>query len=196
MKRHSTTRFTLSSFARTLVMSTALLGLATAAGCDGNDDASSEIARQAEDAEVALSDVLEAIEVEVEDALVFDAQFEAGVDAGFYTVTVVEGDDAVTYEIDATDGRRSEVDRRRGDADRIARARRHRQLRRRLAGAVRDVRAERQGERPIRARLLWATEERPERGREDEADVRVELEIESIDRRGRTRRVRQALAND
>lgn len=188
-----TFRFTLTSFARSLAMTSALLGVATAAGCDTADDESSEIARQAEEADVALEDVLDAIDGEVDDGLVFDAQFEAGVDAGYYTVTVIEGDDAVTYEVDAVDGRREEVERRRGDDERVALTRRHRQLRRRLAGAVREVRESRRDARPIRARLHWSAEESRE-GRDAQDELRVELEVETIDRGGRIRRVRRALA--
>ncbi len=195
MKRHTTTSSLTSTLAR-LTRAT-LLGAACAAaslavGCDqSTDDSQTEVARQLDDADVTLDDALAAIEDEVDEGMVFEADFEMGVDDGYYTIVAVQGDDEVIYEVDARTGEREEAERRAASRERAARARRHADLRRRIARAVREAREEDQRFRPLRLRLRLAAGDDDRRG--ERAEERLEVEVDLADRDGRVRQVRRAL---
>lgn len=151
----------------------------TVTACDEPEDEGSVVEQQVLDADIQIEDALtiaaEGSEDD-EDAVVVEAVFEAGVDAGFYEVTMVIDDEEIVYEIDARTGERAQLLRRRANADHRRRAQLHRRLRHRLAEAVREHRRDRPNLRIVLARLL---------------DAEVELEL--LDR-GARERIRLALA--
>ena len=161
---------------RALMLCACLFTAPLAAGCDPADDADAEYREQVGDAELTLEDAIDPL-LEQTEAVIMDATFELGVDDGFYLVEAVLDDEQVVYEIDARTGERVVAERARARAERADLARRHYQARRRLASLIRELRAERRGERAVRARLL-----------------RDEVEIELMDRRGRRHHVRRRLA--
>ncbi len=156
----------------------AVLFLSPLAGCDDQRDTEVDYRTQLETAEIALEDTLAAVADQTE-ATVTDAVFELGVDEGFFVLDAVEGDTAVVYEVDAMTGERVEVERRRANADRIALARRHHHLRRRLAAIASELRREHRGYRVARVQL-----------RGDDA------EFELLARDGRRHNIRRRLADD
>ena len=197
MKQHTTT-YTLptllSHIARAGIFAIACAGVSVTAGCDQSEDPETEVAAQLEDAEVTMADALTAIDEDVTDGMVFEADFEMGVDDGFYTVVTVQGDLEVVYEVDARTGERVESERRAAQRDRAERARRFAHLRRRIAAAVRDAREQDQRFRPLRLRLRLAAAEDDARGRDRGSDEeRLEVEVDLVDRRGRVRQIRRAL---
>jgi hypothetical protein len=159
---------------RTLLLVATLFTATFTVACDTQDDVDTEYREQLAGAEVTLED---ALDITAPEAFVVDASFEAGVDDGYYTIEAVIGDEEVVYEVDARRGDRVEVERVRGRGERTELARRHAQLRERLAEIVRELRAERPDDRAVRARLVG-----------DEA------EVELMDRRGRRRVERRRLA--
>lgn len=161
---------------RTLMLCACLFTANLAAGCDHSDDAETEYRDQVSEADITLEEAIDPLFDQTE-AVVLDVSFELGVDDGFYLVETVLDDVRVVYEVDARTGERAEAERTRADDERRELARRHRELRRRLAQLVREIRAEREGERAVRARLL-----------------RDEVEVETMDRRGRRHAIRRRLA--
>jgi len=161
---------------RILMLCAALFTATLAVGCDSPDDDGTEYRDQLADAELALEDAVGALTAESE-VVVVDATFELGVDAGFYVIEAVLDDEQVVYEVDAISGERVELERERARPERADLARRHRALRERLAELVRELRAERRGDRAVRASL-----------------VGDDVEIELMDARGRRQLHRRRLA--
>ena len=149
----------------------------TITACDEPEDEGSVVEQQVVDADIQIEDALTIAAEDEPDAVVVEAVFEAGVDSGFYEVTMVMDDEEVVYEIDARTGERAQLRRRLANADQRRRAQLHRRLRHRLAEAVRNHRRDRPHLRIVLARLL---------------DAEVELEL--LDR-GARERIRLALAD-
>jgi hypothetical protein len=161
---------------RTLMLCAALFTATVTVGCDSPDDQGTEYRDQLADAEIALEDAVETLTAESE-VVVVDVTFELGVDSGFYLIEAVLDDELVVYEVDARTGERVEAERGLARGDRADLARRHRHLRLRLAELVRELRAERRGDRAVRASL-----------------VGDDVEIELMDARGRRQVHRRRLA--
>ena len=165
---------------KSLVVAAALLTAPFAlAACDAPSDEPDVVSKQLQDADLPIEDALSAVDEAAPDAIVIEAEFQSGVDAGYYEVLAIEGEDLIVFEVEASRPAVAfEVERRRADEERLARARRHRHLRRRLAAALADMTDRRAGERIRLARLLPS-----------------EIVVELLDRRGNARRIRQALAD-
>ena len=165
---------------KSLVVAAALLTAPFAlAACDAPNDEPDVVSKQLQDADLPLEDALLAVDEAAPDAIVIEAEFLSGVDAGYYEVLAIEGKDEVLFEVEASRPAIAvEVERRGANADRLERARKHRHARRRLAAALADMQGRRAGERIRFAQLLSR-----------------EILIDLLDRRGKARRIRQALAD-
>lgn len=164
---------------KTLLIAASLLTVSFASvACDSpEDDETTVVTRQLQEADLPLEDALAAVAEVAPDAIAIEAKFTAGVSSGFYEILAIEGSDLVTLEVEADADRPEarEVARRRAGEERLARARAHRHFRRRLAAALADHRGRQDTERPIRARLM-------------DRDVEVDLR----DSRGNERRIQLA----
>ena len=162
---------------KTFIATFALLAATiTVTACDEPRDEGSVQQQQLEQADLQIEDALAIADADHDEAVVVEAVFEAGVELGWYEVTVVVGDDEIVYEIDARTGERVQLARRLANADHRRRAELHRRLRHRLAQAIAEHRRGHADLRIVLARLLDS-----------------EVELETLDR-GVRERIRLALA--
>ncbi len=162
---------------KTIIATFALLATTlTVSACDEPDDEGTVQEQQLDQADLRIEDALTIAADDEEDAVVVEAVFEAGAESGWYEVTVVVGDEAIVYEIDARTAARVQLARRLASAEHRRRAQLHRRLRHRLADAIGEHRRDHANLRVVFARLLDA-----------------EVELETLDR-GVRERLRLALA--